>query len=238
MYSLCRNSARLLSGRSNLKFFWCVRCSPLGPENKEKSMCCPAGRPPAWLPDWQCSVSSHARKDFAMEIRSWVMILCNKSRTKVITHYCFYHKQRHVFMLVSSYRRLCRRLVYSCLRLISQTPFHYYNWSSDARLIMWCVCVCLRLSPCGQCLDASRPWLCFWILHSLELLEEHIPAVVASEWVTHAHRLTNSHSTTRLLPKRSQINCALPKTSYYFLSLHSSPDYCNRANADRKLTRG
>lgn len=173
-----------------------------------------------------------------MEIRSWVMILCNKSRTKVITHYCFYHKQRHVFMLVSSYRRLCRRLVYSCLRLISQTPFHYYNWSSDARLIMWCVCVCLRLSPCGQCLDASRPWLCFWILHSLELLEEHIPAVVASEWVTHAHRLTNSHSTTRLLPKRSQINCALPKTSYYFLSLHSSPDYCNRANADRKLTRG
>lgn len=32
-----------------------------------------------------------------------------------------------------------------------------------------------------QCLDASRPWLCFWILHSLELLEEPIPSAVASE---------------------------------------------------------
>lgn len=35
------------------------------------------------------------------------------------------------------------------------------------------------LSP--QCLDASRPWLCYWILHSLELLEEPIPQAVASE---------------------------------------------------------
>lgn len=35
------------------------------------------------------------------------------------------------------------------------------------------------LSP--QCLDASRPWLCYWILHSLELLEEPIPDAVASE---------------------------------------------------------
>uniref|UniRef100_A0A669BZL8 Protein farnesyltransferase subunit beta n=1 Tax=Oreochromis niloticus TaxID=8128 RepID=A0A669BZL8_ORENI len=31
------------------------------------------------------------------------------------------------------------------------------------------------------CLDASRPWLCFWILHSLELLQEPIPAAVASD---------------------------------------------------------
>lgn len=26
-----------------------------------------------------------------------------------------------------------------------------------------------------QCLDASRPWFCFWIIHSLELLREPIP---------------------------------------------------------------
>uniref|UniRef100_A0A3B3TWD9 Protein farnesyltransferase subunit beta n=1 Tax=Poecilia latipinna TaxID=48699 RepID=A0A3B3TWD9_9TELE len=32
-----------------------------------------------------------------------------------------------------------------------------------------------------SCLDASRPWLCFWILHSLELLEESIPSAITSE---------------------------------------------------------
>ncbi|XP_038551048.1 protein farnesyltransferase subunit beta-like [Micropterus salmoides] len=38
-----------------------------------------------------------------------------------------------------------------------------------------------HLSDAYECLDASRPWLCFWILHSLELLEEPIPAAVATE---------------------------------------------------------
>uniref|UniRef100_A0A8C8IRB4 Farnesyltransferase, CAAX box, subunit beta n=1 Tax=Oncorhynchus tshawytscha TaxID=74940 RepID=A0A8C8IRB4_ONCTS len=30
------------------------------------------------------------------------------------------------------------------------------------------------------CLDASRPWLCYWILHSLELLEEPVPTSISS----------------------------------------------------------
>ncbi|XP_039982061.1 protein farnesyltransferase subunit beta [Xiphias gladius] len=38
-----------------------------------------------------------------------------------------------------------------------------------------------HLSDAYECLDASRPWLCFWILHSLELLEEPIPSAVASD---------------------------------------------------------
>ncbi|XP_069564584.1 protein farnesyltransferase subunit beta isoform X2 [Brachyistius frenatus] len=38
-----------------------------------------------------------------------------------------------------------------------------------------------NLSDAYECLDASRPWLCFWILHSLELLEEPIPVAVASD---------------------------------------------------------
>uniref|UniRef100_A0A3B3Z7W0 Prenyltransferase alpha-alpha toroid domain-containing protein n=1 Tax=Periophthalmus magnuspinnatus TaxID=409849 RepID=A0A3B3Z7W0_9GOBI len=38
-----------------------------------------------------------------------------------------------------------------------------------------------HLSDAYECLDASRPWLCFWILHSLELLEEPIPSTVASD---------------------------------------------------------
>lgn len=38
-----------------------------------------------------------------------------------------------------------------------------------------------HLSDSYECLDASRPWLCYWILHSLELLEESVPASVASD---------------------------------------------------------
>ncbi|XP_060772315.1 protein farnesyltransferase subunit beta [Neoarius graeffei] len=38
-----------------------------------------------------------------------------------------------------------------------------------------------HLSDAYECLDASRPWLCYWILHSLELLEEPVPAFVASD---------------------------------------------------------
>ncbi|XP_017389325.1 protein farnesyltransferase subunit beta [Cebus imitator] len=37
------------------------------------------------------------------------------------------------------------------------------------------------LSCLSQCLDASRPWLCYWILHSLELLDEPIPQIVATD---------------------------------------------------------
>ncbi|XP_062857529.1 protein farnesyltransferase subunit beta isoform X2 [Trichomycterus rosablanca] len=38
-----------------------------------------------------------------------------------------------------------------------------------------------HLSDAYECLDASRPWLCYWILHSLELLEEPVPASMASD---------------------------------------------------------
>lgn len=33
-----------------------------------------------------------------------------------------------------------------------------------------------HLSSGYECLDASRPWLCYWILHSLELLEVSLEA--------------------------------------------------------------
>uniref|UniRef100_A0A6Q2X0Q3 Protein farnesyltransferase subunit beta n=1 Tax=Esox lucius TaxID=8010 RepID=A0A6Q2X0Q3_ESOLU len=38
-----------------------------------------------------------------------------------------------------------------------------------------------HLSDSYECLDASRPWLCYWILHSLELLEEPVPSSIASD---------------------------------------------------------
>lgn len=38
-----------------------------------------------------------------------------------------------------------------------------------------------NLSDAYECLDASRPWLCYWILHSLELLDEPVPDTLASD---------------------------------------------------------
>ncbi|ETE72721.1 Protein farnesyltransferase subunit beta [Ophiophagus hannah] len=38
-----------------------------------------------------------------------------------------------------------------------------------------------QLTDAYECLDASRPWLCYWILHSLELLGEPIPDSVTSD---------------------------------------------------------
>ncbi|CAI9556882.1 unnamed protein product, partial [Staurois parvus] len=37
-----------------------------------------------------------------------------------------------------------------------------------------------HLSDSYECLDASRPWLCYWIVHGLMLLDEPIPESVAS----------------------------------------------------------
>ena len=34
-----------------------------------------------------------------------------------------------------------------------------------------------------QCLDASRPWLCYWILHSMELLNIPVSDGMTSQWV-------------------------------------------------------
>nr|XP_033808619.1 protein farnesyltransferase subunit beta-like isoform X1 [Geotrypetes seraphini] len=38
-----------------------------------------------------------------------------------------------------------------------------------------------HLSDSYECLDASRPWLCYWILHSLQLLDEPVPVSLASD---------------------------------------------------------
>ena len=37
-----------------------------------------------------------------------------------------------------------------------------------------------HLSQSYDCLDASLPWLCYWILHSLELLETPLPEKLPS----------------------------------------------------------
>lgn len=38
----------------------------------------------------------------------------------------------------------------------------------------------LQLSSAYECLDASRPWLCYWILHSCQLLDVEIPEEICN----------------------------------------------------------
>ncbi|XP_003472561.1 protein farnesyltransferase subunit beta isoform X1 [Cavia porcellus] len=56
-------------------------------------------------------------------------------------------------------------------RLILQREKHFHYLKRGLR----------QLTDAYECLDASRPWLCYWILHSLELLDEPIPQIVATD---------------------------------------------------------
>uniref|UniRef100_A0A9L0KC86 Protein farnesyltransferase subunit beta n=1 Tax=Equus asinus TaxID=9793 RepID=A0A9L0KC86_EQUAS len=56
-------------------------------------------------------------------------------------------------------------------RLILQREKHFHYLKRGLR----------QLTDAYECLDASRPWLCYWILHSLELLDEPIPQMVATD---------------------------------------------------------
>ena len=38
-----------------------------------------------------------------------------------------------------------------------------------------------HLADCFECLDASRPWLCYWILHSFSLLHSPVSRDVAND---------------------------------------------------------
>lgn len=49
-----------------------------------------------------------------------------------------------------------------------------------------------HLSDSYECLDASRPWLCYWILHSLDLLKETVSPFVTSEVVDFLGRCQHS----------------------------------------------
>uniref|UniRef100_A0A8C4HJ93 Protein farnesyltransferase subunit beta n=1 Tax=Dicentrarchus labrax TaxID=13489 RepID=A0A8C4HJ93_DICLA len=75
------------------------------------------------------------------------------------------------FLLHSSYQLFVINPSFLCFRPALLREQHYQYLKKGLR----------HLSDAYECLDASRPWLCFWILHSLELLEEPIPTAVASD---------------------------------------------------------
>ncbi|XP_068541620.1 protein farnesyltransferase subunit beta isoform X1 [Anas acuta] len=68
-------------------------------------------------------------------------------------------------------------------RLVLQREKHFHYLKRGLR----------QLSEAYECLDASRPWLCYWILHSLELLEEPIPDAVASDVCQFLSRCQSPH---------------------------------------------
>ena len=103
--------------------------------------------------------------DFFMTCR------CTKSLPKFIT------------IMVVLYDWFCNPFTFTCtcrlFRNISILPtshiFYMYvsNWS---HLVMSSFIVL-------QCLDASRPWLCYWILHSIYLLGHSVGDDLGTQWV-------------------------------------------------------
>ncbi|XP_013377345.1 PREDICTED: protein farnesyltransferase subunit beta isoform X2 [Chinchilla lanigera] len=65
----------------------------------------------------------------------------------------------------------CYKFNHLVPRLILQREKHFHYLKRGLR----------QLTDAYECLDASRPWLCYWILHSLELLDEPIPQTVAAD---------------------------------------------------------
>merc|ERR1711962_1608124 len=52
----------------------------------------------------------------------------------------------------------------------------------------------VQLPPSFSCLDASRPWFCFWILHALELFREPIPEETCQSVATFLDKCQNHDS--------------------------------------------
>ena len=51
------------------------------------------------------------------------------------------------------------------------------------KLVKKCSTINLYFLLTLKCLDSSRPWLCYWILHSLELLDQPITKETAKQYV-------------------------------------------------------
>ncbi|XP_065655395.1 protein farnesyltransferase subunit beta isoform X2 [Hydra vulgaris] len=99
----------------------------------------------------------------------------------------------------------------------------------------------LQLSDSYECLDASRPWLCYWILHSLELLNEPIPEEVCQQVANFLDKCQN-HDTggfgggpgqlSHLAPTYAAV-CSLCILGKYWLAAY---DIINREKLQKFLT--
>ncbi|XP_028351806.1 protein farnesyltransferase subunit beta isoform X8 [Physeter macrocephalus] len=116
--------------------------------------CCPPSSSPVWSEPLYSLRPEHARERLQDDS---VETVTSMEQAKVE------EKIQEVF---SSYK--FNHLV---PRLILQREKHFHYLKRGLR----------QLTDAYECLDASRPWLCYWILHSLELLDEPIPQMVATD---------------------------------------------------------
>ena len=84
-----------------------------------------------------------------------------------------------------------------------------------------------ELSTSYQCLDSSRPWFCFWILHSFELLQEPIPQEICNSVSTFLDKCQN-HETGGFAGGPNQISHLAP-TYAAVCALCILGRYCEKA---------
>ena len=163
----------------------------------------------------------------AMEIQSCVTTFCYIKTVQTIILFILW-TPLHVHQVVWYFYNLSAIIFLLCLCVHSGSGQLISSFTALIGHLMpiWSCDVCVSLWE--QCLDASRPWLCFWILHSLELLEEPIPAAVASEWVTQTYTNTHTHTHTHLDCTTKHYQgalmepdkaCAVPRTFLLFISI-------------------
>nr|XP_058915060.1 protein farnesyltransferase subunit beta isoform X4 [Kogia breviceps] len=116
--------------------------------------CCPPSSSPVWSEPLYSLRPEHARERLQDDS---VETVTSMEQAKVE------EKIQEVF---SSYK-----FNHFVPRLILQREKHFHYLKRGLR----------QLTDAYECLDASRPWLCYWILHSLELLDEPIPQMVATD---------------------------------------------------------
>uniref|UniRef100_A0A673Y9S1 Protein farnesyltransferase subunit beta n=1 Tax=Salmo trutta TaxID=8032 RepID=A0A673Y9S1_SALTR len=68
-----------------------------------------------------------------------------------------------------------------CIYFATMAFFAFTSLISPHLLTLYIDLFFYCIIDCMFCLDASRSWLCYWILHSLELLEEPVPTSIASD---------------------------------------------------------
>ncbi|XP_025151134.3 protein farnesyltransferase subunit beta isoform X3 [Bubalus bubalis] len=149
--------------------------------------CCPPSSSPVWSEPLYSLRPEHARErlqdDSVETVTSIEQAKVEEKIQEVFSSYKFNHlvprlvlqREKHFHYLKRGLRQLTD--AYELLSSSIADPglpdlFLFFEMKPEIQISLW-------ISQ--HCLDASRPWLCYWILHSLELLDEPIPQMVATD---------------------------------------------------------
>nr|XP_058149256.1 protein farnesyltransferase subunit beta isoform X5 [Dasypus novemcinctus] len=131
---------------------------------------CPPSSSPVWSEPLYSLRPEHARErlqdDSVETVTSIEQAKVEEKIQEAFSSYKFNHLVPRWFSCLSAHL-----LQETHGRLVLQREKHFHYLKRGLR----------QLTDAYECLDASRPWLCYWILHSLELLDEPIPQMVATD---------------------------------------------------------